>query len=80
MAQRTVIDCDKCKKPNSVLESGRLQVAVHRGLDAAGSNDTHYEQIDLCPNCQSRELERFLGCLNYEEGKKWVTRVRATHS
>ena len=70
--ERTVVDCDRCKKPNSVLPSGRLNVATHRGLDAAGSNSTDYTRVDLCPDCVAARLRTFLDTLGYDEGRAWV--------
>jgi hypothetical protein len=75
--ERKVVDCDRCGAPDSVLSSGEFHVAVHRGLDGAGSNSTDFERADLCPDCQAAELREFLKELGYPEGKGWVKRVKS---
>lgn len=73
--ERKVVDCDRCQTPESVRPEGRLQVPVHRGLDAAGSNETDYQRVDLCPSCLAAELKEFIKPLGYDEGKEWTKKV-----
>jgi len=72
--ERKVVDCDRCGAPDSV-EQGRFKVPVHRGLDAAGSNSTDFQDIDLCPGCMAAELKAIIKEMSFEQGKAFVDRV-----
>ena len=75
--ERKVVDCDRCGAPNSV-EQGRFQVAVDRGLDAAGSNETDYRNVDLCESCMAAELKAIVKKMTLEEGKDFFDRVMSS--
>jgi len=74
---REVIDCDRCKKKESVLPSGRFRLAVGSSPDGAGSIDTDYETVDLCPDCIAKELASFLKAMNSDIDRyHWVKHIR----
>ncbi len=75
--ERKVVDCDRCGAPDSV-EQGRFDVAVDRGLDAAGSNETDYRKVDLCPGCMAVELKAIIKKMSLEEGRAFFDRVMSS--
>jgi hypothetical protein len=73
VSRREVIDCDRCGKPGDpyVMTFG---VTTGRGVDAAGSPEDRYENVDLCQGCMGVELTGFLQRLGHAEAKAWVER------
>jgi hypothetical protein len=73
--RREVIDCDYCKKTHD--ECRALRVAIdEQPCPAGGRSEVIYETIDLCPNCMSRSLQKFLTPLNYSQGSSWVESIK----
>lgn len=80
MVQREVYDCDRCGRPDIGRPSPplpnskyfRLDVATGRGLDPAGSTETHWETVDLCAVCMRDGLVGLLRERDTETGRKFV--------
>jgi hypothetical protein len=80
MANRNVIDCDLCGAKESVIPRvGEFSVAVDRYTDAAGSMDTNYENVDMCPTCTAKALKAFLSKLSYDDAEKWYKELKKKH-
>lgn len=70
MAKREVSDCDCCGKESK--QAQRISVKIGRNMDAAGSMENEYADVDLCPCCMAKALNSMVIRLPYEEAKQWV--------
>lgn len=75
--RRELVICDKCGKNNAKP----VQVFIDRRMDAAGSMENLYDDVDLCHECAIKALHSFLNGRsnivgNTVTGSEFVSRWR----
>jgi hypothetical protein len=74
MAQRKVIDCDKCKA-KEVKDPVHVSAPVDRKADGAGSMETEFEDVDLCGKCAGTVISAFLTGGTFEKSRKFFADI-----
>lgn len=77
MAERKVVDCDRCGK-RDCKDTGRIVVSTGTLPCPVEGSTVNWETFDLCPVCLTAELGTIVEHRSFN-GKDWASRIKAIH-
>lgn len=75
MAERTVIDCDRCgMQAVACAQRVIVQTGWQAGIDGG---EPQQEAVDLCPSCLGILLQAEVSSVVFEWATKWIEDIRS---